>query len=197
MNWFEKLNQYFPIEEMKSQEHMEALLNEKGDLYYKDEGDKHVLMYAEFPTFVFIDYVYVSSSARGEGLGHKLMDRMKEKNKPIILEVEPVDYEDSDTEKRLRFYQREGFSHAQSIGYSRRSLATNEWSQLEILYWSPEDYSEEKTFEQMKQMYKEIHTYKDKKFYGKSYQPVEEVLQLDEERAVDNMIDSLDTKKKV
>ncbi|SIS47799.1 GNAT family N-acetyltransferase [Salimicrobium flavidum] len=196
MNWFEKLNQYFPIEEMKSQEHMEALLDEKGDVYHKDEGEKHVLMYAEFPTFVFIDYVYVSATARGEGLGHKLMQKMKEKNKPIILEVEPVDYEDSDTEKRLRFYQREGFTHAHSIGYSRRSLATDEWSHLEILYWSPEDSSEQEIFDQMKHMYEEIHTYKDKTFYGKSYQPVEEVLKIDEKKSSSNMMEELNNKEK-
>ncbi len=37
MNWYEKLNKYFPIEEMKSKEHMETLLKEKGDVYHKDE----------------------------------------------------------------------------------------------------------------------------------------------------------------
>ncbi|MCY7602794.1 GNAT family N-acetyltransferase, partial [Bacillus altitudinis] len=29
MNWYEKLSEYFPIEEMKSKEHMEALLKER------------------------------------------------------------------------------------------------------------------------------------------------------------------------
>ncbi|MBH0228794.1 GNAT family N-acetyltransferase [Halobacillus yeomjeoni] len=195
MNWYEKLNEYFPVEEMKSKEHMEALLKEKSHLYYKDEGENHVLMYAEFPTFIFIDYVYVSSAARGQGLGHKLIEKMKAKGKPIILEVEPVDYEETDTEKRLRFYQREGFKHAQSIGYTRRSLATNEINQMEILYWSPEDASEEQIYEQMKEMYKEIHTYKDEEFYGASYQPVEEVLSLEEDRDTENIIDALDKQK--
>ncbi|MGP4062044.1 GNAT family N-acetyltransferase [Halobacillus litoralis] len=182
MNWYEKLNEYFPVEEMKSKEHMEALLKEKGDVYYKDEGEHHVLMYAEFDAFIFIDYVYVSTASRGQGLGHKLIEKMKAKGKPIILEVEPVDYEDSDSEKRLRFYQREGFKHALSIGYTRRSVVTNEMNTMEILFWSPEDASEEQIYEQMKEMYTEIHTYKDEQFYGKSYQPVDEVLSRDEDR---------------
>ena len=71
MNWYEKLQQYFPIEEMKSQEHMELLLKEKGDVYHKDEGPYHVMMYAEFPSFIFIDYLYVSKESRGQGLGHR------------------------------------------------------------------------------------------------------------------------------
>ncbi len=176
MHWYEKLNQYFPVEEMKSKEHMETLLKERPEIYHKDEGQNHVLMYVELDDFVFIDYLFVSKAARGEGLGHKLIEKLKKKGKAIILEVEPIDYEDSDTEKRLKFYKREGFEHARTIGYSRRSLATNKMNELEILYWSPTNESEEKIFEAMQKTYKMIHTYKDKEFYGQSYQPVEEVL---------------------
>ncbi|MDM5316775.1 GNAT family N-acetyltransferase [Fictibacillus sp. b24] len=184
MNWYEKLNQYFPVEEMKSKEHMELLLQEKSDIYHKDEGKHHVLMYVELSDFVFIDYLFVSKDARGQGLGHKLIEKLKEKGKPIILEVEPVDYEDTDTEKRLRFYTREGFEHASSIGYRRRSLATNEINEMEILYWSPSEESEETIYENMKKTYNEIHTYKDSELYGKSYQPASEVLTLDQNNAI-------------
>ncbi|WP_456275866.1 GNAT family N-acetyltransferase [Bacillus sp. AK128] len=180
MNWYEKLNQYFPVEEMKSKEHMEILLEEQGDIYHKDEGRHHVLMYAELDDFLFIDYLFVSRDARGMGLGHQLIERLKEKGKPIILEVEPVNYDDSDSSKRLRFYKREGFVHANSIGYRRKSLATNEVNQLEILYWSPNDQNEEQIFEGMKSTYQLIHTYKDKELYGEAYQDVQDVLTFDE-----------------
>lgn len=179
MNWYEKLNEYFPVEEMKSKEHMELLLKEKGNMYHKDEGPNHVLMYAETKDFIFVDYVYVSSASRGQGLGHKLINKLKAKNKPIILEVEPVHYDDSDTEKRLRFYKREGFEHATSIGYRRRSLATNEINEMEILYWSPRDESEESILEKMKKTYEEIHTYKDEQLYGESYEDVDKVLAIE------------------
>ncbi|WP_156288884.1 GNAT family N-acetyltransferase [Oceanobacillus salinisoli] len=192
MNWYDKLKEYFPIEEMKSKKHMELLLKEKGDVYHKDESPTHVLMYAEFDTFIFIDYIWVSSETRGQGIGHKLIDKLKAKNKPIILEVEPIDYEDSDTEKRLHFYRREGFSHAQSIGYNRRSLATNEETPMEILYWSPNDEPEEIIYKQMKKMYEDIHTYKDQEIYGKSYQPAEEVLSYDETRDSQNILSRLE-----
>src|SRR5699024_2620127 len=181
MNWYEKLNKYFPVEEMKSKKHMEMLLDEKENVYYKDESPDHVLMYAEFDSFIFIDYVWVSPETRGQGIGHKLIEKLKRKNKPIILEVEPIDYDDSDTEKRLRFYEREGFTHAQSIGYTRRSLATNENTSMEILYWSPKNESEEEIYEQMKKIYEEIHTYKDDELYGETYEPVDEVLTYDED----------------
>lgn len=181
MNWYEKLNEYFPIEEMKSKKHMDLLLKEKGNVYIKDEGSKHVLMYAEFSSFIFIDYLWVSPNARGEGLGSQLIEKLKRKNKPIILEVEPIDYEDSDSEKRYRFYKRAGFSHAESIGYNRRSLATHEEVVLEILYWSPRNDEEQDIYEQMKKIYEDIHTYKDKEIYGEAYQLADEVLSFDKE----------------
>lgn len=188
MNWYEKLNEYFPVEEMKSQEHMELLLQDKPEMYHKDEGPDHVLMYAETNDFVFVDYIYVSGSSRGKGTGHKLMEKLKRRNKPIILEVEPVDYEDTDTEKRLKFYKREGFEHAVSIGYRRRSLATNEINAMEILYWSPTNETEESIMEKVKKTYEEIHTYKDKELYGKSYQHVDEVLTIDDKKD-DNILE--------
>jgi predicted GNAT family acetyltransferase len=182
MHWYEKLNQYFPIEEMKSKEHMETLLKERPEIYHKDEGPGHVLMYVETEDFVFIDYLFVSKNTRGQGLGHKLIEKLKEKGKPIILEVEPINYEDTDSEKRLRFYKREGFEHARTIGYRRRSLATKEINEMEILYWAPDHAPEELVYESMKKTYNMIHTYKDEKFYGESYQPVDEVLTLEEKR---------------
>lgn len=191
MNWYEKLNQYFPVEEMKSREHMELLLKEKGDIYHKDEGEFHVLMYVELENFIFIDYLFVSKDARGMGLGHKLLDKMKEKGKPIILEVEPVDYEDTDTEKRLRFYKREGFEHASSIGYRRRSLATKEVNAMEILYWSPTDAGEEAIYQGMKATYEQVHTYKDKELYGESYEEVEKVLTYDEDEDNEDILSKL------
>ncbi|HWO77508.1 MAG TPA: GNAT family N-acetyltransferase [Bacillus sp. (in: firmicutes)] len=191
MHWYEKLNQYFPIEEMKSKEHMETLLQERGDIYHKDEGPHHVMMYAEFSNFVFIDYLFVSKESRGQGLGHKLIEKLKAKGKPIILEVEPVDYEDTDTEKRLRFYKREGFQHAQSIGYERRSLATKEINPMEILYWAPHHESEKEIFEAMKKTYESIHTYKDEEFYGESYQPVDEVLEYNQSKKDDDLLENI------
>ncbi|HSI68236.1 MAG TPA: GNAT family N-acetyltransferase [Planococcus sp. (in: firmicutes)] len=185
MNWYEKLNQYFPVEEMKSKEHMDTLLKEKGSMYYKDEGPHHVLMYAELPNFTFVDYLFVSKESRGMGLGKKVLQMLKDKKKAIILEVEPVNYEDTDSEKRLRFYAREGFEHASSIGYCRKSLATGEANDMEILYWAPNGEPEKEIFEAMQLMYEDIHTYKDQQFYGESYEPVAKVLSFEKEEKKD------------
>ena len=195
LNWFEKLNEYFPVEEMKSREHIELLLKEKGNVYHKDEGREHVLLYAEFDEFIFIDYLYVAPSSRSRGLGRQLINKLKEKEKTIILEVEPVDYKNSDTSKRLNFYQKAGFKHARSIDYNPHSLATDQNSPLEILYWSPRATDEQSVYDQMCRMYEEIHTYKDLDIYGKSYQPVEKVLIFDLNRETEDILQGLPEKE--
>ncbi|WP_147804997.1 GNAT family N-acetyltransferase [Alkalicoccus halolimnae] len=182
MHWYEKLKKYFPDEEMKSREHIELLLSDKNHIYKKSEDEYHVMMYVEMDDFSFIDYLFVSKEARGKGIGKKMLNKLKERDKPIILEVEPVDYEDTDTEKRQRFYRREGFKHAQSIGYTRRSLDTGEVNEMEILYWSPENEPEESIYRKMCHTYETIHTYKDKELYGKSYEEVGKALIYDEDR---------------
>ncbi|MFP7254600.1 GNAT family N-acetyltransferase [Virgibacillus sp. 7505] len=196
MNWYEKLSKYFPIEEMKSKEHMELLLKEKADVYFKDESADHVLMYAEFDHFLFIDYVYVSAKTRGKGIGGKLIDKLKKRGKPILLEVEPLQYDDTDSEKRLRFYERQGFQHAQTIGYNRRSLATAEENPMEILYWAPNGETEEEIFDAMRDMYELIHTYKDKQLYGEAYQTSDEVLTFSKDASKDSIFDTLKENEK-
>ncbi|PAF39258.1 GNAT family N-acetyltransferase [Terribacillus saccharophilus] len=196
MNWYEKLSKYFPIEEMKSKEHMELLLKEKADVYFKDESEEHVLMYAEFDHFLFIDYVYVAAKTRGQGIGGKLIDKLKKRGKPILLEVEPLQYDDSDSQKRLRFYEKQGFQHAKTIGYNRRSLATAEENPMEILYWAPNGETEEEIFDAMRDMYEQIHTYKDKQLYGESYQESDEVLTFSKDTEKDSIFDTLKEKQK-
>lgn len=178
MNWYENLNEYFPKEEMKSQEHIELLLEGDKD-YYKDASKNHVLLYVEKDDFIFIDYLYVSGKTRGNGIGKKLLDKLKLKGKPIYLEVEPVDENEEDTEKRLRFYKREGFQHANTVSYVKNSLATGEKVELEILYWSPDPtVRDEDVLRSMQEVYRDIHTYKDRELYGSEYIKTEEALKL-------------------
>ncbi len=181
MSWYETLNDYFPVEEMKSKEHVEALLKERSDVYRIDHGPTHVLLYVEGTDFVFIDYLLVSRAARGQGMGKALLDKMKAIGKPVLLEVEAEDYDDSDTVKRHRFYAREGFRRAERVTYRRRSLATGEDNELEILYWCPDaETSDADVHAHMTKIYEHVHTWRDREFYGEAYQPVEEVLTLDD-----------------
>lgn len=178
MNWYEKLNQYFPIEEMKSKEHIEILLTDKQEIYKKMKDlTMFYYMWKGMSLFSLITYLFPRN--QGAGVRKKTDSKVAKRQKTILLEVEPVQEHDDDTLKRLRFYKREGFKHASSISYSRKSLATKEDTPMEILYW-PSDSSieDEDVFNFMKEIYSEIHTYKDNHLYGKSYQNVEDVLSI-------------------
>lgn len=188
MSWYEELNTYFPVDEMKSKRQFDALLSEKEDIYRKDEGQYHVLIYAEFETFIFIDFVWVSEKSRGKGIGHQLMVKLKAKNKPIILEVEPIDEDERDTEKRLRFYKREGFKHVLPIVYKHQDFIRHKETQLEILYWANSEVSERAIFEDMKIVYEQIHSYKVKEIYGYTPKPTSDVVRFEENRGLQNIL---------
>ena len=180
MSWYDQLNAYFPLVEMKSKQHLEELLAERSDVYRIDHARTHVLLYVEGTDFVFVDYILVTKEARGQGIGQKLLNQLKAIGKPILLEVEPADYADTDTIKRHRFYEREGFRRAETLKYRRRSIATGQVNELEILYWSPDPATtDEDVYAHMRKIYEHVHTWRDKEFYGKSYQPADEALYLD------------------
>ncbi|GIO26553.1 GNAT family N-acetyltransferase [Ornithinibacillus bavariensis] len=177
MNWYEKLQTYFPVDEMKAKEQLDALLEEKGNIYVKDEGKYHIVMYAEFDTFIFVDFLLVSKESRGTGIGHQIIEKLKAKNKPIILEVEAVDPNSPDTEKRLRFYKREGFNPAKDIQYRFQAFLLNDEVPLDIWYWADHSISEMEIFEWMKMVYSEIHSFQAEKIYGCVPKPTHDVIQ--------------------
>jgi len=187
MNWYEKLNTYFPEAEMKSKDQMEALFSEKRHIYKKEEEPDHIIVYAEFDSFLFIDFLWVSERSRGNGIGRKVMDKLKEKNKTIILEVEPTDPANEDTEKRLRFYKRLEFKHALPIVYHFQAFISGEETPLEILYWWTNDVSDKTIYKYMKTIYEEIHAYKVEKFYGRIPPSVDEVVQFEEKRKLQSL----------
>jgi GNAT superfamily N-acetyltransferase len=176
--WFLKLREYFPAKEMKSEEHMKLLFEHKPEFYKLKESPQHTLVYFEKPDFLFIDYILVSSTSRGSGLGSKIMNEIKSKNKAIVLEVDPVTGEDPESAKRVRFYERLDFKKAPSIEYVRKHPVTGEKSVMDIFYWSAESESEEWVLEKMTEAYEEVHAFKHEDLYGIEPQPAAQVLRL-------------------
>lgn len=178
MSWYEILKSYFPVEEMKSKEQMDCLFKEKGNIYYKEEDTDHIVIYCEFPEFIFIDFLWVSDRSRGKGIGSKVIRTLKEKSKPIILEVEPIDEDEPDTERRLRFYRKLDFRMAESIDYLFQAFVNKSETKLDIMYWSNREISEREIFENMNLVYKEIHIYKADEFYKVAPKSAREVIRI-------------------
>lgn len=176
--WYSKLREYFPAKEMKSENHMKILLREKRNCYQVEEGPHYTLVYYEKPDYLFIDYILVSDKSRGTGLGSKLISKVKKKNKLIILEVDPISPDDPESAKRVRFYQKQNFKKAPSIHYERIHPITGEKNVMDIFYWSERQHSDQWLMEKMKDIYEEVHAFKNQELYNTKPQPSSKVLHL-------------------
>ncbi|MCS1351762.1 N-acetyltransferase [Mechercharimyces sp. CAU 1602] len=178
MNYYDRLNDYFPEQEMKDRDQLSDLIKEK-DFYFKDETEDYVLMYAEFSSFLFVDYILVDERARGKGVGSKVIEKLKNKGKTILLEVEPIDKQDEDTKKRIQFYERNGFVKADRIKYQREDDDGNQFDMI-IYYWTPVELTQEEVMDKMAKACEEIHNFRTKKYYGRVLADPDEVLELKE-----------------
>lgn len=174
MDWYEKLNDYFPEHEMKDANQLKDLIEDK-DVYHLDETEDYVLLYAEFPTFIFIDYLLVTSVSRGKGIGSKVLNRLKRGGKMILLEAEPKDPDNEDSHRRLAFYYKNGFQKADQIRYEREDDEGQPYT-MDILYWSPTEMPQEIVMAKMENACEEIHNFRSKKYYGRLLADPEKVL---------------------
>jgi GNAT superfamily N-acetyltransferase len=179
MGWYQKLNRYFPEEEMKKKEQMEALLKENSH-YKKEESDQYIILYGEYDEFIFVDYILVDKRARGQGIGKAILEDLKNKQKTIVLEVEPIDKDDPDTVKRERFYQDNNFHKATDIDYYRDvGETTPELNQMELYYWSPRGNIGEKAIhDYMIKVYEDIHHFHYDEYFDRETPEPEELVQL-------------------
>ena len=175
MDWYEKLNDYFPEHEMKNQQQLQALITEN-EMYHKEQTEDYIVLYAEFPDFIFLDYLLVISKARGKGIGSKLLDRFKEKGKIMLLEAEPERNEDPDSRRRMSFYLKNGFKKADRIQYQREDDEGQTFI-MNILYWPARELSQQKIMDTMIKACREVHNYRSKDYYGRILADPDKALQ--------------------
>ncbi|GAA0380429.1 GNAT family N-acetyltransferase [Bacillus horti] len=181
MGWYQKLNQYFPEEEMKKKQQLEDLVRRNTN-YKKAETEQYILLYGEYEEFVFVDYVLVDKKARGLGIGSHIFEELKEKEKVIVLEVEPVVENDPDTARREQFYLGNGFKKAEDIIYYRDVGETSEeLNQMEVYYWSPQgSESMEDIRNYMIIVYEDIHHFQYDDYFDRQTPDPEELVQIEQ-----------------
>ncbi len=178
--WYTALRKSFPANEMKSKAHFDRLLTDQAPRYKVEEGPDYVLVSFETEEFVFVDFILVHSANRRKGVGSKGINRLKQKGKPIILEVEPASSEDPDTGKRIRFYEKAGFKGIDSPQYTRIHPVTKDVNEMKLYYWAPALKCEKWAMDVMAIVYREVHAYCSEELYGVPPQDMEEVLVLRE-----------------
>lgn len=174
LDWYDKLSEYFPDKEMKHPGQMKELLAlDTG--YHKAETDEFIVTYADFRTFIFIDYLLVNPNIRSRGVGTRILNAFKRRNKVIILEVEQPEEDNEHTIMRIRFYEKNGFQKAEHIVYTR-SDEEGDPNTMDVYYWSPEPISEREIMSKMAVICHEIHNFKSEKYYGRIIADPDEVL---------------------
>lgn len=98
----------FPENERRPMEWLRRLLKEEPAMHLCTYDDKAMLCYWQFAAFVYVEYLAVDKSLRGQGMGGRIIRQLAESvDVPVVLEVEPP--VDELTKRRVAFYQRHGF----------------------------------------------------------------------------------------
>lgn len=121
----------FPRNERRSRENLASIFSRTDYSFIavkQQDSVVAVLCYWLFEgsrgPFVYLEHIAADQSVRGGGLGSKMLDHLKSLGLPIILEIEPV--VDDITQSRLSFYERAGFvlndySHTQPAYHADES----------------------------------------------------------------------------
>ena len=107
------MKQAFPDTEMREYEGQKELLQyDDYRIYGAKDEEGHLIAFIaawEPGDFLYLEHFAVEECCRGDGMGGKiLLDFLKQKDMPIILEVELP--ETDIAKRRIGFYQRAGFA---------------------------------------------------------------------------------------
>ncbi len=136
------LERAFPFEERRTYADEKKLLEEKNCRFYKVVFGNETVGCAvlwELKNFVFLEHITIKPEERGKGYGSETLRLMVKtyENKPIILEVEPPDGGYAD--RRIAFYQRNGFVLNEKADYVQPSYHGGEGIPLLIMSSQPLD----------------------------------------------------------
>ena len=108
---WEIMEESFPVDERRNRSGQEEVLKNPYYHLYGYRQRKEVVAFLavwEFDVFTFIEHFAVKQTYRNGGLGAELLGQLLEPNPlPVILEAEPPLGELQ--ERRIRFYERNGF----------------------------------------------------------------------------------------
>ena len=152
---FEIMDYSFPNTEMRNKKNQKNLFKNIKYHVVMDEEKKGFIAYWDFKQFIFLEHFAVSTEARGEGHGEKMLEVFVESlTLPSILEVEPP--EDEITKRRISFYERMGF-RLNDFSYIQPCLRVDEPS-IPLKIMSYKKTIDESKFKEYKaKIYKEVY----------------------------------------
>ena len=100
----------FPAHELRLWPDQQAVMNDPlyhFDLCLLDGALAGLILYWDFGAYIYVEHFCVEPSMRGHGLGTLILAELAKKNKPIILEIDPLT--DDVAIRRKGFYERCGY----------------------------------------------------------------------------------------
>lgn len=100
----------FPAHEQREEDSQKAALRQEEyhfDLIYDAGLFVGLMLYWETADFIYVEHFCIDEGLRGRRYGQRALGLLGERGKTVILEIDPP--KDSQSVRRLAFYQRSGF----------------------------------------------------------------------------------------
>jgi GNAT superfamily N-acetyltransferase len=142
---FELYQSAFPLLERRDKEEQERIFA-KPDYHYdiilQNDQFIGIMLYWETENFIFLEHFSTLEHLRGKGYGSSALSLLKQKGKPVLLEIEPPI--SRLTQRRYQFYCRNGFILNPHFHIQAKFRVNDDDLQLKILSYpnvlSQEDY---------------------------------------------------------
>lgn len=156
---FALMQESFPSDEYREKSEQFALFVEPEYSVYgivnENYGLNAFIAVWNFSEFLFVEHFAVKSQLRGQGLGAKILQEVKEIfNKPLCLEVElPLTH---NAERRIEFYKRNAFYY-NDYDYTQPPMSKGK-NALPLRIMTTEGNITKKQFENIKnELYKKVY----------------------------------------
>ena len=121
-------NESFPFNEKRifeDEKHLDNFIKMKGgkfNAFSAVDGDLYLgfLSYWKFEGYTYIEHFAIAPDQRGKNLGRMMLNHLfKEVSPNVLVEVEPSETEEA--QKRIQFYEKNGFKIRKEFNYTQPS----------------------------------------------------------------------------
>lgn len=121
-------NESFPFNEKRifeDEKHLDNFIKMKGgkfNAFSAVDGDLYLgfLSYWTFEGYTYIEHFAIAPDQRGKNLGRMMLNHLfKEVSPNVLVEVEPSETEEA--QKRIQFYEKNGFKIRKEFNYTQPS----------------------------------------------------------------------------
>lgn len=102
-----------PVERREYSDHLIALNSKDFHMcaICHEQNFAGIVFYWEWPEYIYLEHLAIAQDMRCKGLGGMVIKTLEQKNKTIVLEMEPPENNEIEKKNRLIFYENRGFKY--------------------------------------------------------------------------------------